>query len=98
MGMPWLRRRDRDSVDSLGKEVSHRYGDFFYVSLESEMPCVRKLNLGAWDVLAECFRTGRDEIGIVPTPDCQQWRSEFPEVLVQGGIELDVVGVIEKQV
>jgi hypothetical protein len=82
----------------LRKEISDRGRDLFYMSLESEVLGVEKLNRRALNVLAECFRTGRDEVWIVLAPDCQQRRGELSKVLVEDREELDVVGVIEKEV
>ena len=86
------------SAGGPGEELPHRGGDLFHMGFESEVSGVEKLDGGVWVVALECLGAGRDEVGVVLAPDGEQRRLRFAEVLLEFGVELYVVGVVEEEI
>jgi hypothetical protein len=82
----------------LGEKLSHGRGDFFDVGLEGEVSCIEELDGGVGVVARKGLGAGRDEEGVVLAPDGEQRRLGLAEVLLEGWVELYVVGVVEDEV
>src|ERR1700688_2537516 len=68
------------------------------MGLQREVAGVQKLDGGVGVVTQEGLRAWRDEERIILTPDGQQRRLGLAKIFLEGGEQLHVVGVVEKQV
>ena len=80
------------------QELAHVLNDFFEVRFEREVSCRKQLDGGIWDIAPKGFSARRNEVRVKFSPDSEQWRPCAAEVLLERGIELHVVGVVQKQV
>src|SRR5262252_5535932 len=66
--------------------------------LEREVAGIEELHGSIGNIALEGLCPGRNEIRIMPTPDCQQRWPKLPEIFVKFRIKLHIVGVIEKKI
>jgi len=59
---------------------------------------VQKLHRGVRIVPSKTFRSGRNEIRVMLSPDRQRRRRPLPEIFLESRIEPDIVGVVQKQI
>src|SRR5579863_5415538 len=82
----------------LRQKLPHREGNFFDLCFEREMSAIEESNRGVRVVASECLGTRGNKVEILLPPYCVQRRSPFPEIFVESGIKLHIVGVGEKEV
>jgi hypothetical protein len=61
-------------------ERENGVGYFATVRFEGEMPRVKELHRGFWDIALERFRARREEERIIPTPNRKERRLIFSEI------------------
>src|SRR5580658_2621433 len=98
--------RGRDAHATVGRmpalqgleELFHRCCNFDDVSLDCKMPGIEKLHLRVRQVFFKSLCSGRNEEGIVLSPDRKQRRFRFTEIILEFRIKLYVRGIIQKQI
>src|SRR5262249_39647677 len=63
-----------------------------------EVSGIQELNTCIWVVASEGLGACRYEIGIVFPPDREQRRPPFPEIFMEGWVQLHIVCIVEKQI
>ena len=62
------------------------------------MAGLEEADLSIGEVPFEGFSPRRQKERIVLAPDRQKWWAMLPEILLEGGIERDVAGVVEEEI
>ena len=68
------------------------------MGFECEVSGVNILNRGLRNVPLKGFCAGRCEEGIILTPDCEEGRLVYTEVLMELGIDRYIVAIVEMQI
>jgi hypothetical protein len=80
------------------QETFHGRRDFVQMRFQCEVACIQKLNSRVGIISTERFRARGDKIWIMFARYREQGRPPRPEILLERGIKLHVVGVVEKQI